>query len=363
MNITLVRRGYSPTGGAENYLKRFARALTEAGHNISLLCTDDWPEAEWLYGEVVHLKASTPIRFANAVRRQRKPGSLLFSLERIWECDCYRAGDGVHRAWLTRRAAFEPAVKRRLRFLNRKHSGILELEESLFKQRGALHVITNSHLVKNEIVQEFAYPEEKISVVYNGLSAARSALAPNAREQARRRWGLNQPTILFAGSGWGRKGLRYAIQAVRGLPSVQLIVAGSGKKPSNPPRNVVFLGPIDEMSQAYLAADVFVLPTIYDPFSNACLEALSFGLPVITTTANGFSEIMVPGVHGEAINHPNNIEALRASIQSWTSTAKCSQASNACKELAAQYTIGRNVHETVQVLQRVERKEFSHRGR
>jgi hypothetical protein len=90
MNITLVRRGYSPTGGAENYLKRFAKALTEAGHHTSLLCTDNWPEAEWPYGEVVRLKASTPIRFANAVRRQRDPDSLLFSLERIWECDCYR---------------------------------------------------------------------------------------------------------------------------------------------------------------------------------------------------------------------------------------------------------------------------------
>ena len=363
MNITLVRRGYSPTGGAENYLKRFAKALTEAGHHTSLLCTDNWPEAEWPYGEVVRLKASTPIRFANAVRRQRDPDSLLFSLERIWECDCYRAGDGVHRAWLARRAAFEPAVKRHLRFLNRKHSGILELEESLFKLRGARQVITNSHLVKNEIVQEFAYPEEKISVVYNGLSAARSALAPNAREQARRRWGLNQPTVLFAGSGWGRKGLRYAIQAVRGLPSVQLIVAGSGKKPSNPPKNVVFLGPIDDMSQAFIAADVFVLPTIYDPFSNACLEALSFGLPVITTTANGFSEIIIPGIHGETIDRPNNVDALRAAIESWSDPEKRSQASNPCKGLAAQYPMERNVQETVQVLKQVEQKEISRRGR
>jgi UDP-glucose:(heptosyl)LPS alpha-1,3-glucosyltransferase len=247
--------------------------------------------------------------------------------------------------------------------LNRKHSGILELEESLFKQRGARQVITNSHLVKNEIVQEFAYPEEKISVVYNGLSAARSALAPNAREQARRRWGLNQPTVLFAGSGWGRKGLRYAIQAVRGLPSVQLIVAGSGKKPSNPPKNVVFLGPIDDMSQAFVAADVFVLPTIYDPFSNACLEALSFGLPVITTTANGFSEIIIPGIHGETIDRPNNVDALRAAIESWSDPEKRSQASNACKGLAAQYPMERNVQETVQVLKQVEQKEISRGGR
>jgi UDP-glucose:(heptosyl)LPS alpha-1,3-glucosyltransferase len=168
---------------------------------------------------------------------------------------------------------------------------------------------------------------------------------------------------LFAGSGWGRNGLRYAIQAVRGLPSVQLIVAGSGKKPSNPPKNVVFLGPIDDMSQAFLAADVFVLPTIYDPFSNACLEALSFGLPVITTTANGFSEIIIPGIHGETIDRPNNVDALRAAIESWSDPEKRSQASNACKGLAAQYPMERNVQETVQVLKQVEQKEISRGGR
>jgi UDP-glucose:(heptosyl)LPS alpha-1,3-glucosyltransferase len=363
LHIILARRGYSETGGAESYLKRFAKALTEAGHHASLLCTDDWPDAEWPYGELIRIKASTPIRFANAVRRHRDPGSLLFSLERIWECDCYRAGDGLHRAWLTRRAEFEPALKKHLRFLNPKHSRILELEESLFKQRGARHVITNSHLVKSEIVREFAYPEEKISVVYNGLPVARSPLDLNAREEARRRWGLHRPTVLFAGSGWERKGLRYAIQAVRGLNSIQLIIAGSGKKPSRKAENVIFLGSVDDMSQPFAAADVFVLPTIYDPFSNACLEAMSFGLPVITTTANGFSEIIVPGIHGETIDRPDNVDALRAAIESWSIPEKRSQASNACKALAAQYTIDRNVDETVRVLKRVERNEFSRRGR
>ena len=55
------------------------------------------------------------------------------------------------------------------------------------------------------------------------------------------------------------------------------------------------LGPVADMQSLFAAADMFILPTVYDPFSNACLEALSYGLPVITTLTNGFSEIVESG--------------------------------------------------------------------
>ena len=46
------------------------------------------------------------------------------------------------------------------------------------------------------------------------------------------------------------------------------------------------------MPHVYAAADVFLLPTLYDPFANVTLEALAAGLPVITSAQNGASEIM-----------------------------------------------------------------------
>ena len=65
------------------------------------------------------------------------------------------------------------------------------------------------------------------------------------------------------------------------------------------------------MPALYAAVDVFVLPTIYDPFSNACLEALAAGLPVLTTTANGFAEILTPGVTGDTFT-PGRMLLFRA---------------------------------------------------
>jgi UDP-glucose:(heptosyl)LPS alpha-1,3-glucosyltransferase len=62
--------------------------------------------------------------------------------------------------------------------------------------------------------------------------------------------------------------------------------------------NVSLLGPQEGIERFYAAADVFVLPTIYDPFSNACLEAMASGLPVITTRNNGAAEIIEEGTEG-----------------------------------------------------------------
>src|SRR6185369_14360371 len=122
MKLGLVRRGYAETGGAEAYLRRFADAAVAAGHEC-VLFTADWPRDRWSYG-YVRVKAGAPWRFAKALAsvRPRDQCDFVFSFERVWECDAYRAGDGVHAAWLERRAALEPRWTRCLRIFNRKHS-------------------------------------------------------------------------------------------------------------------------------------------------------------------------------------------------------------------------------------------------
>src|SRR5580704_4933198 len=102
MKIGLVRRGFSRTGGAESYLKRLGRALTDAGHQAILYTTPDWPQAEWPYGPLIRFYASSPLLFAKIVRDSQQPEEILFSLDRLLQCDCYRAGDGVHKVWLKR---------------------------------------------------------------------------------------------------------------------------------------------------------------------------------------------------------------------------------------------------------------------
>ena len=109
-----------------------------------------------------------------------------------------------------------------------------------------------------------------------------------------------------------------------------------------------FLGEVDDLSALYRAGDIFVLPTLYDPFSNACLEALASGMPVVTTSANGFSEIMTEGVHGSIVH--GKIDAVAEAIRYWSNAERREDARPVILELAAKYDISRNVARTLEIL-------------
>ena len=91
------------------------------------------------------------------------------------------------------------------------------------------------------------------------------------------------------------------------------------------------------------------LPTWYDPFSNACLEALAAGLPVITTNANGFAEIMTPEIHGSVVSAGDAL-ALAEAIESWRDADRRTEAHPVCLKLAEEYSMQRNARETLDIL-------------
>src|SRR5437667_7231832 len=171
LRIAFVRRGYSATGGAEASLKRLARGVIEAGHEAQLVATKEWPEDQGSFGSITRLGERSVIGFADELQqiREQLDCDALFSLERVWSCDVYRAGDGVHRAWLLRRRKFELPLKQFVRAINRKHRDLLQLEESLLASHKAARVIVGSQMVKDEIGDLNRYPADKIDVVRNGL--------------------------------------------------------------------------------------------------------------------------------------------------------------------------------------------------
>jgi UDP-glucose:(heptosyl)LPS alpha-1,3-glucosyltransferase len=97
------------------------------------------------------------------------------------------------------------------------------------------------------------------------------------------------------------------------------------------------------------AADVFVLPTIYDPFSNACIEALAAGLPVVTTTANGFAEIIDPGVDGDIVA-PGDTKALATALASWADSQRREAVRPRLLEKAKFCSVEENLARTLEVI-------------
>jgi len=356
LTICFARRGYSGSGGAESYLKRLADGVAQQGYRTRLFTTDDWPTEDRSFSEVIWLGAKSPSGFASELEKLRENtrNEVLISLERVCRCDVYRAGDGVHQAWLNRREKYEAPWRTFARRFNRKHRELLRLEESLLQERGAERVITNSRMVKNEIVDVYSYRRDMVEVVHNGIPLDQFRFDPEARAKARQDLGLaaEDVALLFAGTGWERKGLRFAIQAMTACQDskLRLLVAGRGNSAKYRADRVRFLGEVVDLRPAYAAADIFILPTIYDPFSNACLEAMASGLPVITTRANGFSEVMEDRIHGSVVDEANEISDLRNAIQAWADPTRRQVARQSILKRATQFDISRNVERTLEVV-------------
>ena len=365
LTIGLVRRGYSASGGAEAYLKRLARGVVARGHAVRLFTTVDWPEKEWSFGQISRLRWLSPVGFANEFEKSRWRAhcDVIMSLERVWSCDLYRAGDGVHQAWLERRRQFELPWKGLVRRLSRKHQGLLRLEASMFEERKAERVIANSQLVKDELFNCYCYRPDQIDIVRNGVPIDQFQFEGDLRQKSRAGIGLEEEDVcvLFVGSGWQRKGLRFAIEAIESLgnPKLRLFVVGRGSTDHYQSACVRFCGELADLRPIYAAADIFLLPSIYDPFSNACLEALAAGLPVITTRANGFSEIMEDRIHGSIVDSANDVAELQNALELWADPTRRLAAKASILKRAAQFDISRNIEKTLEILVQVAAKAAS----
>jgi UDP-glucose:(heptosyl)LPS alpha-1,3-glucosyltransferase len=399
MKLALIRRRYSATGGAELYLQRLLAALLEAGHEVHLLA-EHWsalPASAKLHRVTVSGRRSQqPANFARRVAAElaRDTYNCIFSLERTLRQDVYRAGDGLHRVWLQRRREFASWWRKPFAGAGRFHRAMLRLEAETLNPQNTRRVIANSEMVKREILEHFAFPSDRIHVVRNGVDLAR--FQSGKRDETRARFGVlpDEFLLLFVGSGWERKGLKFVVRAVlrlgdgglwRGFSQglrefrqaakevshewesimherktaeqttravvaacgkVKLLVVGRGRWPSFVPENVIFAGPLPNVEDAYAAADLFVFLPIYEPSANVVFEALAAGLPVITSSQNGAAEMIHARVNGTVIEDPADTQAVIEAIRFWWTRRFGSPPID-----APALSLDRNVRETMSVLE------------
>lgn len=359
MNVGLVRRGYSKTGGAEAYLLRLAAALDAMGHEVTIFGSPEWPISQRPAGTFMAVPGHSPGRFARELWNLAPNAScdLIYSLERISNCDFYRAGDGVHASWLERRKVLEPWWRVMWRKFDRKHRQLLALESRMLRSPQLKGVIANSRLVAEELRQYHGLDASKVHVVHNGLPQSDFRFHPEMRRDARDRLNAAKDDILvaFVGTGWARKGLPWAIEAVElcarktGAP-LKLFVAGRGTPKGLANRRTTFLGPVSPVAPLLMAADLFILPTVYDPFSNATLEAYATGLPILTTKANGFSEVMQQPIDGQVLENGWEVQVMALALEQMLPLAGNDEARLERVKRASKYTMDRNLQQTLEVL-------------
>jgi UDP-glucose:(heptosyl)LPS alpha-1,3-glucosyltransferase len=312
MHLAIIRQRDKVHGSGERFLEAALEALLERDVAITLY-TREWPQTKLQLIEP-HIVNPPYIgalwrdwSFTRAVTREiaATRTNLVQSHDRVRTCDVFRPADGVHATWLEERLRdASPLLRLRVR-LSPWHRYTLAMEQKLFASPWLRIVLCNSKMVRDDIKARYGLTDERLPVLYNAVDSA--VYSPQLREyrdpvRARYRIAPDAMLYLLVGSRFGRKGVAAAIAALARLPApAHLIVVGDDKRPGHYKRiarshnvreRVTFAGFQDDVRPFYGAADAFVLPTIYDPFPDAAMEALASGLPVITSTRSGAAELV-----------------------------------------------------------------------
>jgi UDP-glucose:(heptosyl)LPS alpha-1,3-glucosyltransferase len=323
MKLLIVARPFVFHGGVERATAGLVTALVRHGYDVHLLTLRGQAPVPGVTVRILPLPRLPAIArvlaFARAARQAARAGGydIVQSHERTLGQHVYRAGEGCHRAYLaslgqTRRGLY--------------HRIVLALERRIFATTPQVAAIARAGAA--EVQRMYGVPRQRVSVVYNGVDLERfhprrrAAEGEGARTEAALPSGV--PVFLFVGTGFARKGLATAVEALATVhdASSRLLVIGKGD--TAPYRNlaeqlgvakrVTWLPPRPDLERWYAAADVVVLPTRYEPFGNVHLESLASGVPVVTTTAAGGAEVIVEGENGSVVA-PGDAGAVAAAVE------------------------------------------------
>ncbi len=279
MNLGISVRRFGPFGGMEKVAFGFVKWLVSRGH-----CVEVWsnefvehlpnvlPRKLGAGGRGVLWKARSLASAVSRIPTGNVDGFLHF--ERGGLTGVYRAGAGCHAAFRSRCGGglFGPVLEA----IDRK---------TCLADRP---LIVNSELVASEMEEFYGVDRERIHLVRNGVDLDKFKPEERAKEL----------TVAFVGSDARRKGLYTAMKAVAMIDGVRLQVLGNvpgvarrWAKSLGILQRVQFMGWLERPETVLCRSHAMLLPSCYDPSSNAALEALASGVPVVTSRFNGAAEI------------------------------------------------------------------------
>ncbi len=342
MKILLLTQRFPPAlGGVETHVWHLAEALTKRGDEVEVLTTD--------------LRTDTPLErlgdddgeFPYPVHRVRaiKAAVLPHALGNVSPSMIYRVLSGrwdvVHGhayGYFPTFAASLGGLLDRSALVITPHSdpGRPSLEKRAFDHLVPLVTLRQAHRVialtglEADHLESLGVPRERIAVIPNGVDVAEFAWG---RDRLRDGDGTS---ILFAGRCYpDQKGLEVLMHAVSRLPhglAVHVRIVGEDwggyavvrdlARRLGIEHRVTLVGMLDrpQLLEEFQRADLFVLPSLFDSFPIAILEAMAAGLPVIATRVGGVPEVVLDGETGLLVE-PGDPKRLASAIEMLASDA------------------------------------------
>jgi UDP-glucose:(heptosyl)LPS alpha-1,3-glucosyltransferase len=342
MKVALSFPGCFRRGGVERIMLECGKFLVRRGHDVHIFASK-WdqtlPTTDGA-GVTFHRVPLPPVPpgFEGAAYYRRCTAALkgqTFDVLSTHGVVCPTGGvmwaQSIHAAWIERSRQIRPpfSIARWRQRLNPLHPVILKLEAMHFRPRRYRKVIATTPQVRADLGRFYGVPAEDVVIVPNGFNPDEfnPQARARARQAARARLGLtdDQPALLFVGNELDRKGFPTVVRAMRELarPDVRLLVVGrvseaavrAVAEAAGVSGQVIYSGPTERVAEYHAAADLFVLPTQYEAFCLAILEALGSGLPVVTSTAPGAGDAIVRGVNGALVEDPQDPGELARALR------------------------------------------------
>jgi len=219
------------------------------------------------------------------------------------------------------------AAIKELNIIDKKERPFLEcflrIEKRIIKD--SKRIITVSKGVKDEILENYNVLPGKIIPIPSGVDLGAFRPDTKTKEGIRRKYGIlkDETLLLFCGYEFSRKGLKYIIKALPHVKGkVKLFVVGKDDpklyrvlaEKLGVLAKVIFTGFVPRIEDYYIASDIFVFPTVYEPFGLVIAEAMAAGIPVIAPKLAGACDIIEDGHSGLLLDDPADFNDIAGKI-------------------------------------------------
>lgn len=331
----LAPLGEKDIGGMNSYLLQVARGLGRRGHLVDVFTRHHDPKDPEIVEldtgvRIIHLRAGSydlqkkelhrhSLEFLNNLRWHQQNDRRTYDIIHSHYWLSGKVGMMLSKAWMVPHiTSFHTLAKTKLRARVGEKESDLRLSDEHLIIRSADGIVTLAESEKQDMIRLYGAKRNRIKVIPPGVDL--KLFAPRDKRIARRKLNLgNGKLVLFAGRAEPIKGLDILVEAIANLEEnsgANLVVVGgtvghdseleriqSMAKRFGIDEDVTFVGSVTQpiLADYYNAADIFVLPSYYESFGLAALEAMACGTPVIASRVGGIPSFLEHGKTGYLI--------------------------------------------------------------